>query len=171
MGSVQREMPAELVLCKQCLITKKPGFHPQKALLHREGCGARTGTALEKGLRSPKRSLGRVRTLLALPSRHSSCVSQMQNIQKMLRIQMLAWWGTDPITPRAQGGSRPTHGFAGKHPADRTRAPDHVHCKVCFNPRLSLLKSRRKIESKRDAELNAKLAEMQSWLEMPHPGT
>lgn len=65
------------------------------------------------GLRSPKRSLGRaqacrrVRTLLALPSRHSSCGSQMQNIQKMLRIQMLAWWGTDPITPRAQGGAGP----------------------------------------------------------------
>lgn len=43
----------------------------------------------------------------ALPSRHSSCVSQMQNMPKMLRIQMLAWWGTDPITPRAQGGAAP----------------------------------------------------------------
>lgn len=35
------------------------------------------------------------------------------------------------------GGSSPTHGFAGKYPADGTRTRDHVHCEVCFNPRLS----------------------------------
>lgn len=68
------------------------------------------------------------------------------------------------------GGSRPTHGFAGKHPADRARAPDHVHCKVCFNPRLSLLKSPRKTESERGAELNAKLAgDAASW-QVSHEG-
>jgi len=36
------------------------------------------------------------------------------------------------------GGSSPMAGFAGEHPADRTRTRDHVHCKVCFNPRLAL---------------------------------
>lgn len=58
------------------------------------------------------------------------------------------------------GESSPTHGFAGKRPADCTRTRDHVHCKVCFNPALSPQKPRCLawlVESKQDVELNAKV--------------
>ncbi|KAM9625236.1 uncharacterized protein ACIBXB_018809 [Morphnus guianensis] len=57
------------------------------------------------------------------------------------------------------GGSSPMQGFAGKHPTGCTRPRDHVHCKVCFNPRLSLQKPRCLawlVESKQDVDLNAK---------------
>lgn len=72
------------------------------------------------------------------------------------------------------GGSSPMQDFAGKHPAECTRPRDHVHCKVCFNPRLSLQKPHCLawlVENKQDVELNAKAGQDMTRTDMSLTGT
>lgn len=102
-GKGSRKVLVEMVIS---LFTEKNAFlHQEKWDSSRDSPGERA--PVPKTHPRAGTSALPVHPPFALPSRHSSRVSQMQNMPKMLRIQMLAWWGTDPITPRAQGGAAP----------------------------------------------------------------